>query len=218
VRKKVLILVPLTWESVPRSFYKSVMGMALWNYERGSGHQLAIIDGQSTFIDLTRDHMMDIAHTQKTDYDYILQLDADQVYPSATIEILVGHIDEEHPVVAGLTPSRQYGYPLVFNIEDKTPPQYKRIKNFDINQVGLVRVEGTGLGGVMLHRSVLDKVPYPRFVMQYSDYIRRPVGDDVTFFSALKKADIPVYVDPQLRFEHIVVGVRRVEDWYEPSA
>ncbi|MCK7512134.1 MAG: hypothetical protein MZV70_54240 [Desulfobacterales bacterium] len=77
-------------------------------------------------------------------------------------------------------------------------------------------MDGTGLGGVMIHRSVLDEVPYPRFIMQYGDYLKRPVGDDVAF-DRVKKAGIDVYVDPQLKYEHLVMGSRRVEDWVEPG-
>lgn len=210
--KKVLILIPLSWEYVHKNFMWSVMQWALFLKDK---YDLGVVDGSSTFMDSTRDKLLEIAETKKK-YDYILQLDADQTYPLETLDVLTGHIDAGHKCVTGLTASRQYGWPLAFEFSSIDPPRYKRIRNFDVN-AGLVKVDGTGLGGVMIHRSVLDQVPFPRFMMHYDDYLRRPPGDDVMFFVGLKKAGIDCYVDTKLRFGHMVVGERRAEDWVEPS-
>ena len=97
--KHIICCIPLSWEYIPRLFFLSWYNMQL--YAQGKYH-LSIHTNTMCYSDHARDILVKEALKHKP--DYILFIDADQVYPANTPEVLMKHADSGKLVVGGITP------------------------------------------------------------------------------------------------------------------
>ena len=70
--KTVAILMPLSWDVVPRQFFFSVLNMMA--YARGK-YELVVLTARAAL--LSKMHEIMVAQALESDVDYILHLDAD---------------------------------------------------------------------------------------------------------------------------------------------
>jgi len=157
-------------------------------------------------MDTMRDDLVITARKHKP--DYILWIDADQLYPENTPEVLMKHIDSGKSVVGGLTPQNMQGgvnvYDFVHNdgimqMQNALPGQ------------GLIKVDAMGMGGVMMKPEVFDELDLPCFTMRWNSKLARYPGEDVQFYVNCKKAGIDVWCDTDLVFGHIVTRAIVIE-------
>jgi len=142
----------------------------------------------------------------KYNFDRILFMDTDQVYPYDYLERMLAH---DEPVITALNVSRYHPFEFtIYNIdgeEDKygikcpriipvTPPTDKRIFECDL----------TGTGAMMLDPKILHKleIPYFKDVFEAEGCIR-VIPDDFYFGWQLHKAGIRVTVDQSIHVKHI---------------
>ena len=139
-------------------------------------------------------------------YDYFIQLDTDHLYPMDYIIKLMKHNKE---FVVGLTNRRKPPY---------TTTQFKKYKSKNITDpkntlgnedIGLVKIESTGVMGALMKTSILKKIKWPFFNDIYfnNDYLKEGIkrrGSDVEFTKKLTKAGVELYCDTSITFPHEV--------------
>jgi GT2 family glycosyltransferase len=141
----------------------------------------------------------------KYNYDRILWMDTDQVYPPEYIEMMLAH---DEPVVTALNVSRyhpfeftayritgenRFGDVTVPMFESMAPPNEK-----------LFECDMTGTGALMVDPNILDKIELPYFKDVYdSEGCVRHLCDDFYFCWQLHKAGIKIVVDQSIMVKHI---------------
>jgi len=152
-------------------------------------------------ISYLRNALMEKALEEKA--DYILTLDADQTYPSNTVNKLVKHIGSGMAVVGGLTLKRLNSRPLVFdftNSDDYDLKQHVIIR-------GMTKCDAMGMGGIMLRPDVLETIGFPYFNSHYPENDKRQVADDTSFYKKCKNNNIDVWCDGNLKYGHLTTTI-----------
>lgn len=203
--KQIACLVPLSWDSVPSCFLHSWAVMT--DYAHGK-YKLKMVAIRSPYMDSLRDILAQKA--LESESDYILWLDADQVYPYDTPERLMKHVDDGKFVVGGITPLRATGQPMVYDFKDDGMKFTYRTKNNHLT--GVQKVGGMGMGGIMVHPRVYSEfLEPPFFQMVWDPKTGRQSGEDVVFFKKCHDAGINVWCDYDLMFKHLTtveIGIR----------
>jgi len=135
-------------------------------------------------------------------FDRILFMDTDQVYPYDYVEMMLAH---DEPVVTALNISRYQPFEFtIYNItgddngipifESVTPPIDSKVFDCDM----------TGTGALMLNPQVLKEIDVPYFKDIYNeDGTIRRLCDDFYFSWKLNQAGIRVTVDQNIIVKHI---------------
>lgn len=140
-------------------------------------------------------------------YDYLLMFDGDIIPSAKVLEYALHDKDIITPVLyafrtAGITP-------LVLETHPKYPDKY-RVKNIK-NPTGIVEVDATGTGCMMIKREVLEQVKQP-FINRYDDEGIRTLGLDIWFCRKAKELGFKVWVDLDERASHwTIVDLKDVE-------
>lgn len=193
----------LSWEYVAKLFALSLFDMA--QYAAGKYH-LGMITNGGCYSDSSKD-----ALAQKVmgyNPDYILWLDADQVYPANTPEILMNHMDDGKLVVGGITPLKKKsdngleGKPSIWDLDIES----NRVRHREVSlHRGLVKVDGMGLGGIMVNPEVFRTIEYPWFRRMWNKEEKALLGADFSLYANCKKAGIDVWCDTDLIYGHMEV-------------
>jgi hypothetical protein len=174
-------------------------------YAQGK-YELILITTSSCYMDTMRNNL--VVGAQKHKPDYILWIDADQLYPESTPEVLMKHIDSGKSVVGGLTPNDMKGGVNVWDIiHSKGIISPRKV----VPDRGLIKVDAMGMGGVMMKPEILEKLDLPCFTMRWDSQIARYPGEDIQFYANCKKHGIDVWCDTSLVFGHIVTRAIVVE-------
>lgn len=193
--KTVAILIPLSWDVVPRQFFFSMLEMMA--YSIGKYH---IVVTTARAANISKMHEAMVKQIKGMNVDYILHMDADEEYPEDTPERLMKHVDDGKDVVMGLVARHRDGGYVVYDFTESP----LRIKQRDIQpNTGLVKVDCIGMGGLMVNPRVYDTLDEPYF----SGILDFP-GPDTTFSYKCKQKGIDIWVDTDLRFGHVYTGVR----------
>ena len=169
-------------------------------------YNLAVLTNGGCYGDSSRDALAEKALTLNP--DYILWLDADQMYPGNTPEVLMNHIDSGKSVVGGVSPLKKKsdsgldGKPSIWDLD--VVHNGVRHREVFLHQ-GLVQVEGMGLGGVMVNPGVYRTMEYPWFRRLWNQEEVALLGADFSFYANCKKNGIDVWCDTDLIFGHVEV-------------
>jgi hypothetical protein len=175
----------------------------MWQYSVGR-YNFAMITNGGCYGDTARDALA--SEAIKHDPDYILWLDADQTYPGNTPEVLARHIDSGLSVVGGVSPLKKLsnpdldGKPSVWDIDEKT--DLCRHREIMLDQ-GVIRVDGMGLGGVMVNPNVFRTVEYPWFRISWNPKTHHRPAVDLQFYGNCKRAGVDVWCDTGLIYGHV---------------
>jgi hypothetical protein len=173
----------------------------LLSYTNSKGHKAGL-----TFFDSYDAAVMRNDATKAfllSDADYIFYVDADMIYPYDSIVKL---IETGKDVIGGFYVSRKQ--PIL-------PIHYKEIlldggmadaSNRVPLSTGVVEVGAGGGGGLLVARSVLEKMEVPYFKVIMDEEKKLHVGEDVYFFLKLKELGLKAYVNCDVQFGHIVNG------------
>lgn len=157
-----------------------------------------------------------IAEALLWEADYILSLDADQVFPPDTLDRLLVH---NLPVVGCNYVRRQIPTaPTAAALSDETG--WKRLTYTmpeDAQTPRLEHVSHLGMGCVLIHKSVFDALQLhaeqqgdgnflPLFKFEETENKMGLKGEDVFFFAKIRAAGIPVVCDHSLSWEIGHVG------------
>ena len=196
----VIVCIPASWPYVPTKFFYNFFKLIAQGML--DGYCINMIYSQSPFMDTCRDELLKTAIESDPKPDYILFLDADQIYPTDTIDKLAKHIDDGKMVVGGLTPHRTEGRAILFdwNPDDEWKGKWSQTIGPDM---GTVKVGGMGFGGIMLSPKVGDIIPFPRFEMIAHPQLHYKIGEDVVFYKRCAEYGIDVWCDTSLRNKHL---------------
>lgn len=141
----------------------------------------------------------------KYNYDRLLFMDTDQIYPYDYLEMMLAH---EEPVISALNISRYHPFEFTcykFEGEEKLngivipkftaiqPPEDQKIFECDI----------TGTGALMIDPTILHKVPMPYCRDIIDEEGKRLVPDDFYFGWQLYKAGYKALIDQNIIVNHI---------------
>jgi hypothetical protein len=189
--------------SVSREWSETEFLMQVGKWKIPSGWQ--IIFGWFRQFTAAERHNVAINET-KHNYDRVIFMDTDQVYPPEYIEMMLAH---EEPVVTGLNVSRYHPFEFtIYNVEGEEDrdgvavPIFKSIRPPDTEKV--FECDMTGTGALMVDPSILDELSVPYFTDIYNeDGTVRLICDDFYFCWQLYKAGIKVTVDQSIIVQHI---------------
>ena len=137
-------------------------------------------------------------------YDYFLSLEQDVIPPKDIIERLLKH---DKDIVSGvyfvhnIINDRRVLVPLAYVIwdgdEDEEMPAMRPLNDQELWSDELVKAVSFGLGCVLMHRNVLDKIEF-RYNKDTEAF------DDRWFFIDLFKMKQDVYVDASIKCKHLI--------------
>lgn len=197
MKKKLAIALPLSWSHVPSPFFLSFVQMCL---KSAGNYILSIYNTNTSLIDKMREVLAEEIKSGQP--DYILWIDADQLYPMDTIDRLAKHVDDGHLVVGGVTPDKHTAKPMVYKFLNELGTA-SRDRNFEVSR-GLVKVDCMGFGGIMVAGEVMDRIQPPYFPRDWDEAMQSYVGEDFGFYNKCRKAGIDVWCDTDLHYSHMV--------------
>ena len=142
----------------------------------------------------------------KYNYDRVLFMDTDQIYPPEYIEMMLAH---DEPIVTGLNVSRYYPFEFTtYNMDGEDEhdgiivPRFKSMQPPDDQKI--YECDMTGTGALMVDPNILNKIELPYFKDVFdSEGCRRLIPDDFYFCWQLYKAGIKITVDQNIVVKHI---------------
>ena len=140
-------------------------------------------------------------------YDRVLFMDTDQVYPPEYLEMMLAH---NEPIVTGLNVSRYYPFEFTTyrfdgeeNKDGVTVPRFKEMRPPDDQKS--YECDCTGTGALMVDPDILNAIPKPYFKDIYdNEGCVRYLCDDFYFCWLLYKAGIKIVVDQNIVAKHII--------------
>ncbi len=180
--------------------------------EMGIGHSFAIIKG-GALIHNVRNELV-YKFMNQSDCTTMVWVDADVGFDFEAFQRLAIWSAYGYPIVAGCYPSRTMPTTFFVNHVDTEPK---------LNEHGLIKVDGTGMGFVAIKKEVYEKMdvlqyrnkvfPTPLkayFQMGYEEtddvYEGKPVmkslGEDIWFFKEAARQGFATYIDPQINLTH----------------
>ena len=136
----------------------------------------------------------------ETDCDYLGMLDADIIPNKNWLDLI--KLNKE--IVSGLYCGWADGYlcPFMFKFKKGGLLQDKGGNPFDIVRgKGIVEVDRTGCGALILKREVLEKIKKP-FETKYDEDGIAPTGEDFSFFEKAQGAGYRIWVDTDCLCNH----------------
>lgn len=189
--KHITVCIPFARDFIYNEFMISWTRMFIYAQGR---YLLALVTINGPYIDANRDALVQEALKMNT--DYVLFLDDDQTYPKETPEILMGY---DKDIVGGITPRKETATPMIWDYNDRV-----EIWNSLGGRKGLVKVDGMGMGGVLIKADVFPKLQYPYFKRD-SGQTYNGCGEDIAFYLQCKDAGVEVWADTDLRYGHMAM-------------
>lgn len=186
---KLAIAMPISDEKIHTQFFLSFMTL-----DRPKKCHLIYPFGQfhSADIGKIRTHLcqqaIDLGCT------HIIMMDTDQVYHDEDlIPRLLGH---EKDIVCGKVHRRYPPFEPILNINRE------HVDDSIVDAGGLVKVDATGTGCMLINLDVLKKIPSPWFEFSVGED-GKPIGEDIGFCYKAAKAGFDIYVDCDVNIGHL---------------
>lgn len=157
---------------------------------------------------IARDRNLIREKVLKENYDYFLSLEIDVIPPTDVIERLLSHKKE---IVSGvyykdydvnitkagkLVKKAKTILPLLWKSVDKE--NVSQLTSKDVEDSKLLEVAISGLGCLLIHRSVLEKIKFRVDLKESS------ACDDVWFCHDAIKQDFKIYADTSIKCKHLL--------------
>lgn len=167
------------------------------------GHKVSLLYKSGVRTDSNRNHML--KEYLKTDVDYVLWLDADQIYPANIVDKLVSaNVD----IIGSVYYKRSEPHdPVVYLRNKKEVNQYTPVDLREYPKVHL-EVDGIGFGGMLVKMDVYRKLGDEKW-MRYGDNFANPTKDtgkeshDLIFCQTAQKYGYKIYVHNGVRCYHL---------------
>lgn len=147
-------------------------------------------------IDFIRNQLVDQALAQ--DATHIWMVDTDQVYPQETLVKLLSH---DLDIVGCKIHRRWPPYePILYRFNGEWP-NLQMVPDDEWMKGGLVEVDATGTGSILIKMDVFKRLARPWFLMNlYND---PPIGEDIHFCKTAKDAGYKIFVDCDIKVGHL---------------
>lgn len=132
----------------------------------------------------------------KSECDWILYLDDDQILLPGTIDRLIAHGKD---VVSGVYLCRDYPFlPLVFGRENEDGKVGFRECKAD--ETGLIPIVSAGAGCLLVHRRVIETLTFPYWTI--GQIQPDALSDDIDFCRRVRQAGFEIWCDLDTRVGH----------------
>lgn len=200
IKYKLAIALPVTSDNVPLVFFKTFQ--AMWKPE----HVLLFPKFGC--------HPGDIAHVRNElvreaiyfNCTHILFMDTDQTYN--TVDLIPRLFSHEKDIVGGVVHRRWIPFEPIAQRDGEHVPDEELYQN------GLVPVDTTGTGCLLINLDVFYNVERPYFELVRNEHGRVMVGEDVYFLRKAKEAGYQAYVDCGVEIGHLAT-LEIGRDFYE---
>lgn len=140
-------------------------------------------------------------HVLKNDYDYLLSLEQDVIPPKNILESLLKH---DKKVISALYFNFQIDKderkpkPMLWvqPKDEQKAIMYYLPEEFIFKKPGLYKVYAAGLGCLLIHRSVLEKIKFRHGEEGF---------DDVWFSKDCRENNVEIFADTALKCQHITI-------------
>ena len=143
-------------------------------------------------------------HVLEKGYDYFLCLEQDVIPPSNVIELLLAH---QKSVVTGVYFTRYFDHgkplfrPLLWEHSSVSPDTMRFVSEETLRQNQLISAFACGLGCILIHRSVLEKISFHLFT-------DKKTYDDMPFCADLRDHQIQLFADTAVKCKHLISGMK----------
>lgn len=178
------------------------------------------------YIDVARNQVLEKFYNEM-DEEYFLFFDSDIVAMAADITNIMKYADPDRIVSGvyyndfpewGLRPvAGRWSWNERYKKESLIPIDPKILE--DVDDDGLVKVDGCGAGFLLFHRSLLTRMieafgfPMPWFAEFVLERNGQWVGEDYIFCLRAALVGVPSYVAPEIRIGHMKTQMLVGESW-----
>lgn len=197
-KKKVLIAIP-TRDS--NALIPASLSVSLFRIHPTAKHSLGMHYSYAQPVDANRNRIVEHFLALPEDYEWLLMIDDDCPVPANVLDMLY----KGKKIVSGVIFTMKNGVPYPIIMKDSKDGFYTLMKADELlQQEGtLVKVDGTGMGCMAIHRSVLKKMKKPWFRFEYTKTGDVRLGEDYWFCEKAKKLGYDIYVDTDVHVGHI---------------
>lgn len=179
-------------------FERSLWAAMLEARAAGVVDQIDIIERQGLAVDMARNSI--VADAIKRNYDAVVWIDTDLVFPADALVHFVGMASAGHPVACGLY--RLAKPPFHLLVKGDGPDWLELDDLRGMVDGGVVPVRLSAGGFSIVNMDVYKAMPVPWYCNWDFLYSHGPVGEDTFFMQRLAKSSVPVVVDPELHAVH----------------
>lgn len=192
---KLSILVP-TRDTVHSQF--SYCLAQLYKTTSELGIETFLFYDSSTILLNQRERLLEQA--KKVNSDYVLWIDSDMMFPSTTAVRLLEH--NKDIVACNYTkrtkPLKTVAYTNLNDWNSWVPMEPKD---------ELVKVEGVGMGCMLMKLDIFEKIQKPYFEFRYKEDTQDYFGEDFILLSKLREQGYDVYIDTVLSMDIKHLGI-----------
>lgn len=158
-------------------------------------------------IDAVRNELVDLALLEGC--THLWMCDTDQVYPQDALTRLLAH---DLPIVAAKVHRRGPPYDpiLLRGVRD----HFKPVPEAEWAKGGLVEVDATGCGSVLVKIEVFKRLTRPWFRFELNGDGKKDVGEDVGFYIAARQAGYRIFVDCDCKVGHLATFTITEESYW----
>lgn len=196
---------------VSHEFFGSVLNLMAHDVSTSRHISCIIPQVAGGLVHIYRNTAIEAAYASGFEWDAVLFIDSDMMFPPDILDRLIAHLSPERPVVCAI---------YTMNTQDGPKPSvcyYREDENgvlrmapCDIDEVPedeLIECDASGCGFMLIHRSLLDEMhkvygsPMPWFDTEIVNGII--CGEDYTFGLRCQKLGYKTYVHSGIEAEHV---------------
>lgn len=165
-------------------------------------------------------HFLELEKAEDFEYDYILWLDADMIYPMDIVEKMLSV--EDFDILGTLYFKKSAPNHPVAYVEGETEGKYKPVDPRMIKDGHIYEVAGLGFGGMMVKMEIHRKLVQEGKWMRYSENFHEPgdrgqITHDLIFCEDAKELGYTIKLHGGISAGHIGDHVATEHDWYKSN-
>ena len=166
---------------------------------------------KSSILYISRDALVEAS--LKSNADYIMFLDSDQIIQSDTIDRMANYLDNGEDIVTTLIFRKDPPYqPCIFSEQEELKNKQIGLKYYDVFNQDLTKpfyVESCGLGCAMIKLEVFKNITQPWF-------LPRPyTGEDISFMWKVRQKGYKILCDPTIEIGHVGTKDFNRQDYFD---
>lgn len=214
---KVLVGLP-TDNNLKSEFVNSLIALLFKTYNHFK-HNVAFSTEFLNGVRTDKNRNIIVQKFLEEDFDYLLFLDTDMVYPA---DMLIKYIESGKELVGGVYYKRSAPhYPVVYKFSGNPDTPFNAIDPTMFERNKLIEVDGLGTGGMFIAKSVFNKLevagqnPWFYYGENYHLPTKSPgqTTHDLMFCKKCRESGVQIYVHTGVQMGHITEKVIGEEDW-----
>jgi len=189
--------IPLTWGHVPSQFFDSFVTMKKPNFA------YLRPDFPGRLEDVRNALVEQAIESQCT---HLIMIDTDEVFPSDAITRLLEH---DLPIVGGKVHRRYPPFDPILYRKVKELNGYTQVPDGEWEQGGLVEVDATGAGCLLMQTWIFREIQKPWFrhippiYDENLEQVQKERGEDIYFCEKAREAGFRIFVDTGIDIGHL---------------